>query len=103
MGAFKFNDATLFLGKLRRLANIAHLVSLFLSGRLTIKVIFYYFHHYLFKAYKCINRHFEKPSSVLFKQYRIAPLVQLLKQWRTSNEAEILIQIHYALIKRNPE
>jgi hypothetical protein len=103
MGAFKFNDATLLLQKLRQLANIAHLVSLFLSGRLTLKVIFYYFHHYLFKVYKCINENFEKPNSVLFQEYRCTPLFLHLGQWHIANETESLIQLHYAQIKRNPE
>jgi hypothetical protein len=103
MGAFKFNDTTLLLQKLPRLTNIAHLVSLFLSGSLTLKVIFYYFHHYLFKAYKCINEHFEKPKRVLFYRYRCTPLFLHLSQWQIANETESLIQLHYAQIKRNPE
>lgn len=74
-----------------------------LSGRITLKVIFYYFHHYIFKVYKCINQHFEKPKCVLFHQYRLAPLFLHLKQWQIANETESLIQLHYAEKPRNPE
>ena len=82
---------------------LSELVSLFLSGRITLKVIFYYFHHYLFEVYKCINENFEKPNSVLFQEYRCTPLFLHLGQWHIANEAESLIQLHYARIKRNPE
>lgn len=74
-----------------------------LSGRITLKVIFCYFHHYLFKVYKYSSRHFEKPNRVLFQQYRCTPLFLHLNQWQIANETESLIQLHYARIKRNPE
>jgi hypothetical protein len=82
---------------------VLSLLSLFLSGRITLKVVFYYFHHYLFKVYKCINQHFEKPNQVLFQKYRCTPLVLHLSQWQIANETESLIQLHFAQIKRNPE
>ena len=76
---------------------------LFLAGRITLKVIFYYFHHYLFKVFKYPSPHFEKPNHVLFKQYRCTPLFLHLNQWQIANETESLIQLHFAQIKRNPE
>lgn len=82
---------------------ISRLASLFLSGRITLKVTFFHFSKYIFKSYKCINRHFEKPKKVLFHQYRCTPLFLHLKQWCITNEAVSLIQLHYARIKRNPE
>ena len=94
----------LFLRKvLQSLINAYLLFLLFLSGRIALKVIFYYFHNYIFKTYKCIYRHFEKPNSVLFQQYRCTPLFLHLGQWHIANETESLIQLHYAQIKRNPE
>jgi hypothetical protein len=103
MGVFKFNDATLLLQKLQQQANESHRLSLFLSGHITLKVIFYHFHHYIFKVYKYSSPHFEKPKRVLFEQYPGAPLFLHLKQWRIANEAESLIQIQYATKPRNPE
>lgn len=76
---------------------------LFLSGRITLKIIFYHFQHYITKAYKCITPHFEKPNRVLFYQYRCAPLSLHLSQWQMANETESLIHLHYMQIKRNPE
>lgn len=81
----------------------SRLVSIFLSGSFTLKIIFYYFHHYITKAYQCIHQHFEKPTSLLFQQYRIAPLVLHLAQWRLANEAESLMVVQYATKPRNPE
>ena len=82
---------------------VLSLLFLFLSGRITLKVIFYYFHNYLFKVYKCINQHFGKPNQVLFQKYRCTPLSLHLSQWQIANETESLIQLHFAQIKRNPE
>jgi hypothetical protein len=82
---------------------ISGLASLFLSGHVTLKVIFYHFHHYIFKVYKYSSRHFEKPNRVLFAQYPGVPHFLHLKQWRIANEAESLIQIQYATKPRNPE
>jgi len=76
---------------------------LFLSGTLTLKAIFRYFQNYIFKRYKCIKELFEKPTILLFQQYPVAPLVLHLAQWGLANEAESLIHLHYAQIKRNPE
>jgi hypothetical protein len=103
MGVFKFHDFTLLLQKLQQHANIGNLLSLFRSGRITLKVIFYYFHHYLFKIYIFPRPHFEKPNRVLFQQYSCTPLSLHLGQWHIANETESLIQLHYARIKRNPE
>ena len=79
------------------------LLSLFLYGRITRKVIFYYFHNYLFKIYKYPSPHFEKPTGSLINCYRYAPLFLHLNQWRIANEVVSLIHLHYAQIKRNPE
>lgn len=81
---------------------ISRLVSLLLCGRITLKVIFYYFYHYIFKIYKCINQHFEEPNRVLFQQYRCTPLFLHLKQWHTANEAESLLVVQYATKPKNP-
>jgi hypothetical protein len=82
---------------------LSKLVPQFLSGRITLKVIFYYFHHYLFKVYKYSNRYFGKPTGSFIHCYRHAALFLHLKQWCITNEAVSLIQLHYARIKRNPE
>jgi hypothetical protein len=82
---------------------LSELLSLFLSDRITLKVIFYYFHQYLFKVYKYSSRYFEKPKRVLFYRYRCTPLILHLGQWQIANETESLIHLHYAQIKRNPE
>jgi hypothetical protein len=104
MGIFKFNGATLLLQKLQQpLANIGRFLSFFPCGIITLKAIFSHFHNYLFKIYKCINPHFEKPDRVLFQQYRCTPLFLHLNQWQIANETESLIRLHYAQIKRNPE
>jgi hypothetical protein len=79
------------------------LLSLFLSGRITLKVIFYHFHNYLFKIYKYPTPHFKKPPGSFVHRYRHAALFLHLKQWCIINEAVSLIQLHYAQIKRNPE
>lgn len=78
-------------------------LSLFLYGRITLKIIFYHFHNYLFKIYKYPTPHFEKPKCVLFHRYRCTPLILHLGQWQIANETESLIHLHYAQIKRNPE
>jgi hypothetical protein len=78
------------------------LLYLFISGTITLKTIFNYFQHYIFNRYKFINRRFEKPGSVLFQKYRIAPLFLHLKQWQTANEVESLIVVHYAMKPKNP-
>ena len=77
--------------------------SLFLSGHITLKVIFYHFHHYLFKVYKYSSPHFEKPTGSFIHCYRHAALFLHLKQWCITNEAVSLIQVHYAEKPRNPE
>ena len=82
---------------------ISRLVSLFLSGRITLKVIFYYFHHFIFKVYRYSSRYFEKPNRVLFEQYPGTLFFLHLKQWRIANEAVSLIQIQYSTKPRNPE
>jgi hypothetical protein len=82
---------------------ICRCLFLFLFGTITLKRIFYHFQNYNFKRYKCINQHFEKPASVLFQEYRIAPLFLHLKQWRITNEAESLMVVQYAMKPRNPE
>lgn len=82
---------------------LSKLVFLFFSCRITLKVIFYHFHNYLFKVYKCINQHFEKPYSLLLQQHRSCPLFLHLKQWLVVNEKKSLMELHYAQIKRNPE
>jgi hypothetical protein len=76
---------------------------LFLLGRITLKTIFCYFQHDIFKGYKLINEHIEKPTRQLFNQYPVTPLALHLAQWHSINEAESLIHLHYAQIKRNPE
>lgn len=103
MSVFKFNDATLLLQKLQQLTNIGRLLSLFLSGRITLKVIFYYFHNYLFKVYKYSTPHFEKPVGSFIHCYRHVAVFLHLKQWCITNEAVSLIQVHYAEKPRNPE
>lgn len=82
---------------------ITGLVSLFLSGRITLKVISYHFHNYLFKIYKYPSPHFEKPTGSFIHCYRHAALFLHLKQWCITNEAVSLIQVHYAEKPRNPE
>jgi hypothetical protein len=82
---------------------ICRSVFLLLSGTVTLKAIFHHFQHYIFKRYQSINEHIEKPTILLFQQYPVAPLVLHLTQWRLANEAESLIHLHYAQIKRNPE
>jgi hypothetical protein len=79
------------------------LLYLFLSGTITLKVIFYHFHNYIFKKYQTLNELFEKPYRSPFQHYRIAPLFLHLKQWRNANEAESLIQVQYATKPKNPE
>lgn len=81
---------------------VLNFVSLFLSCRITLKAIFNHFHNYLFKVYKCINQHIEKPVSALFKQYRIAPLFLHLKQWCITNQTESLMVVQYATKPKNP-
>jgi hypothetical protein len=82
---------------------ISHVLFLFLSGTITLKTIFRNFQNYIFKRYQCVNQHFEKPASLLFQEYRIAPLLLHLKQWLIANETESLMHLHFAQIKRNPE
>ena len=79
------------------------LLFLFIFGTLTLKTIFRYFQNYIFKRYKCIKEHIEKPTILLFHQYPVAPLVLHLTQWRLANEAESLMMIQYATKPRNPE
>jgi hypothetical protein len=83
--------------------SICKALSLFLSGAITLKTIFHHFQHYIFKKYKSINEPIEKPTRRLFNQYPVTPLALHLAQWRSNNEAESLIHLHYAQIKRNPE
>lgn len=78
-------------------------LSLLFSGRITLKVISHYFHHYLFKIYRCIQEHLKKKKYSLFLQYCCAPLFLHLKQWQTTNEAVSLTQVRYASKPRNPE
>lgn len=82
---------------------VSGIASLFLSGRITLKVIFYYFHHYIFKVYKYSSPHFEKPTCSFIHRCRYALHFLHLKQWEVSNETESLIQVHYAEKPRNPE
>jgi len=82
---------------------ISKSASLFLSGRITLKVIFYYFNNYLFKIYKYPSPHFEKPTGSFIHCYRHAVLFLHLKQWCINNKADSLIQVHYAEKPRNPE
>jgi hypothetical protein len=104
MSIFLLYKITLFLRHVQQLLLcVCRFLSLFLSGRITLKVIFYYFHHYIFKVYKYSSHHFEKPNRALFQQYRAAPIFLHLKQWRIANEAESLILIQYATKPRNPE
>ena len=102
---YTFNNEAeeLFLYVQQSLLLIWRCLYLFLSGIITLKTIFYHFHHYITKAYKCINQHFEKPNRSLFQQYRCFPLFLHLGQWQASNEEESLIQVHYAAKPKNPE
>lgn len=88
---------------LQILISAFQLFFLFLSGRITLKVIFYYLHHFIFKVYTCSSRYFEKPAGSFVHRYRHVAASLRLKQWCINNEAVSLIHLHYAKIKRNPE
>jgi hypothetical protein len=88
--------------ELQAYANPWQLLFLFLPSPIKVKTTSH-FPKYLFKLYKCINQHFEKPNQVLFQKYRCRPLSLHLNQWQIANEAESLIQIQYATKPRNPE
>ena len=87
---------------LQAYASAWQLLFLFLPSPIKVKTTSH-FPKYLFKLYKCIYEHFEKPNYVLFQKYRCTPLFLHLSQWQLANETESLIQLHYAQIKRNPE
>jgi len=104
MRNFLTYKATLFLHNVQQLfLYVSKFLSLFLSGRITLKVIFYYLHNYLFKIYKYPIPQFEKPAGSFIHCYLHAAPFLHLKQWCITNEAASLIQLHYAQIKRNPE
>jgi hypothetical protein len=97
-----YTTTFLFRDVRQQFLHVLRFFLLLLSGSITLKVIFSHFHNYIFKAYKRINPHFEKPTSTLFQPYQCAPLFLHLKQWQVAN-AVSLIQLHYAQKPKNPE
>lgn len=76
---------------------------LILSNNIALRFAYHPLQNYLFKDYKIINHHFEKPRRSLFCQYQIAPLPLHLKQWLICNEHESMALTRYAEKPRNPE